>query len=396
MTGRIRVGIDLRSGPGTWLGGLYYLRNLILAIRTLPEAELPDLVGLLPMDNPNVRAADFEPLLPLLRFRAGNPGGQLEAKVLNRLRHVVNRGAAPFGVSRAARQGAVDVLFPTLKTRVPRGVAHLPWAYDLQHVERPEHFSGSELSFRNRAFRAAARHAPLVVVSSAVAASAFASRYPKATGKLRVLRFTTVLDDRCFDADQRQVAARYDLRRTFILFPGQFWVHKDHETAFEAVRLLRETDPDFTLVCTGDPTDYRFPAHYAKLKDIVRRHALEKQVRILGVVPRDDYVQLLRAARAVLQPSRYEGWSSVVEDARALGKRIVLSDLPVHLEQAPEGAVYFPAGEAGQLASRLHETFAEVGNPLSEDEARDNQRERIQAYGRKFVAIVREAAESRY
>ena len=40
------------------------------------------------------------------------------------------------------------------------------------------------------------------------------------------------------------------------------------------------------------------------------------------------------ASVALLNPSHFEGWSTTVEEARALGVPMLLSDLDVHLEQA--------------------------------------------------------------
>lgn len=93
-------------------------------------------------------------------------------------------------------------------------------------------------------------------------------------------------------------------------------------------------------------------------------------MQVLGVVPRSDYVQLVRAAALIVQPSRYEGWSSVVEDARALRKRIVLSDIAVHLEQAPPGGIYFRTGDATAFAGRIVEGL-EVPLPADERTAND-------------------------
>ena len=129
------------------------------------------------------------------------------------------------------------------------------------------------------------------------------------------------------------------------------------------------------------------------MRAYVDEHGLVEQVRILGVVPRSDYVQLIRAAALVVQPSRYEGWSSVVEDARALGKRMVLSDIAVHLEQEPPGSSYFHTGNANDLARRLTERL-EQPPAMDERTALVAQADRVAAYGRTFNEIAREAAEA--
>jgi len=41
----------------------------------------------------------------------------------------------------------------------------------------------------------------------------------------------------------------------------------------------------------------------------------------------------MKNAQAVIQPSFFEGWSTVVEDAKSLNQHIIVSDLEVHKEQ---------------------------------------------------------------
>ena len=166
--------------------------------------------------------------------------GTWSAKALQTARRVVRRNSdPPFGIDRAARGGRVDVLFPTLRaSRWAPPV--LPWVYDLQHLDQPDLFSARERSFRTRAFRRAARSGRVVVLSSEAMADAFVARFPEAVGKVRVLRFTTVPGRGWLAADPAEVRRRYRLPGGFLLLPGQLWVHKDHLTAFAALRRLRD------------------------------------------------------------------------------------------------------------------------------------------------------------
>ncbi|MBA2372444.1 MAG: glycosyltransferase family 4 protein [Chloroflexi bacterium] len=392
----MRIGLDLRAAQHEWLGGLYYLQNLVRAVKSLPEEEQPNLFGLLAVDQPEPRSDLFEALIDLVPFRGGDPGGSLKAKVGNRLRYALSRnGEVPFGIERAVLRHEIELLFPTLKSRVGSKAAHLPWVQDLQHLHHPEYFSQAELSFRERTFRRLAAQAQHIVVSSEAAAGDFAGRYPKSEPKLRILRFTTVSDVRWFDHEPGTVVARYELPEEFLLLPGQFWRHKNHRLAFEAVRLLHDRGVDVCLVCTGRTEDYRWPHYFAELRADLDRWGLRQHVRVLGIVPRNDYVQLLRASRTIVQPSLFEGWSSIVEDARALAKPIILSDIPVHLEQAPESASYFPRHDAAALADTILEHMSRPPRITAEEEAHVAQEKRVESYARTFVGIAHEAVETR-
>ena len=93
---------------------------------------------------------------------------------------------------------------------------------------------------------------------------------------------------------------------------------------------------------------------------------------MLGKVPRVDQLQLLRRAAFVVQPSSCEGWNTGVEEARALGKRVLLSDLQVHREQAWEDCRLFNVGNISALAAGLEELWRTTvpGPGPSEESAR--------------------------
>jgi glycosyltransferase involved in cell wall biosynthesis len=177
--------------------------------------------------------------------------------------------------------------------------------------------------------------------------------------------------------------------------PGQFWRHKNHRLAFEAARILVDRGVDVCLVCTGKTNDYRWPGHFTELSRYLDENRLGSNVRILGVVPRNDYVQLLSGAAAVVQSSLFEGWNSVVEDARAVGRPLILSDIDVHLEQRPDGAVFFPRHDASALADAIIEVL-ESPDRRNHLETRRLQLDRVRQYGRTFSSIAHEAAATRY
>jgi hypothetical protein len=116
-------------------------------------------------------------------------------------------------------------------------------------------------------------------------------------------------------------------------------------------------------------------------------------VYFLGLIPKFEQVQLMRQSLAVIQPSLFEGWSTLVEDARSLGKTMILSDLPVNLEQDPPHSIFFDRTSPEQLAQRIEELWLErsPGSDLeAEHQARENSYAEVQAYGYRFLEIAKE------
>ncbi len=97
---------------------------------------------------------------------------------------------------------------------------------------------------------------------------------------------------------------------------------------------------------------------------------------------------------AMINPSRFEGWSTSVEEAKSLGKAILLSDIDVHREQAPERGTFFDPDSAEALAeliSSAWERFDPAAERAAAEAAAGRLPSRRRAFAETYAAIVREA-----
>lgn len=85
----------------------------------------------------------------------------------------------------------------------------------------------------------------------------------------------------------------------------------------------------------------------------MKENHLENDIKILGFIDRKEQLCLMQHSYAIVQPSLFEGWSTVVEDAKALNKFIFVSNLDVHLEQQPKNACFFNATNEDELVEKL-------------------------------------------
>ncbi|HUJ79563.1 MAG TPA: glycosyltransferase family 1 protein [Nitrospiria bacterium] len=418
MAGKaMRVGL-LAVGSERWLGGVYYIENLIRALRALPDDRQPAIVLIVPRAADAAAYGDVAGLVERVATLEPSPGSSVLAAGVGWGRKVGRVGvriasaasgrligrAVPPALDDAHRplldllkRERLSLLFPCTH---PMGsdwpVPWLAWAWDLQHRHYPDYFRDEDRRWRDHVFATLAGQAPLIVLSSRAAQQDFNRFYPGADRKLRVLSFATVPRPEWYGGRPDDTAARYGLPPRYFMVANQFWVHKNHGIVFEAMARLNERSIHVQVVCTGHHDDHRRPGYFEELMGYVREHRLTDQVRIVGVVPRTDQIQLMRRAAAVIQPSLFEGWSSVVEDARTLGKRIVLSDIPVHREQAPSRSVYFDPHNPDALADLLATEWEAADSaplpPSSDDEhtALAAQRGRVADYGRRFMEIAAE------
>ena len=125
----------------------------------------------------------------------------------------------------------------------------------------------------------------------------------------------------------------------------------------------------------------------------VAEHRLESQIRILGFLDRNAQIQLYRGAAAVLQPSLFEGRSTSIEEARGLGKRLIVSDISPHREQCGEDARYFEKDSAEDLARAIETLWPELPDgydPIAEAAGRRDAAKRTERFGQSLVALFDE------
>lgn len=292
----------------------------------------------------------------------------------------------------AAAASAADVLFGDANQMEDFTVPWIGWIPDFQHRELPEYFDPAEIAGRDAAYLEMAERAARVLLSSEDAAADLARFAPQWAHKARVASFVSLVPDALFAEDPAGTVGRHDIAGPFVLVPNQWWRHKDHETAIRAAALLRDRGVQLTWVFTGALSDYRAPQHVEGLLALIGELALDDTVKVLGMLPRDEQLQLMRAAEMVVQPSLFEGWSTVVEDAKTLGQRIVLSDLDVHREQEPPAALFFAQRSAEDLAARVEEMLAGTVARPDEASARAASLDRARTFGRRFLDICAEAA----
>ena len=297
----------------------------------------------------------------------------------------------------AAQELGIDVLLPLLD--VPRWDIKpktLGWIPDFQHVHLPNFFSRAEVQSRNNGMRRLAEKATLVLLSSQAARADFIDFAPAHAHKARVVSFPSLLASAPLSASPESTLAKFKLPAKFALVANQFWAHKNHAAVITALKRLREKDMKIPVVMTGLPSDQRDPSNtnFSSLLQAIASADLHQQIAILGHVPYSDLINLMRTAAVVIQPSRFEGWSTVVEDAKALGRPLICSDIPVHREQAPDSLGFFPCDDREVLADILGSYWQSLEpGPVNDREAEALARERdfARRHGELLLAVCKEA-----
>ena len=385
----MRVAFTLIGGKN-WTGGYNYLLNLV---SVLAEHEAGEITPVLFFGN-DIDEAELAP------FAAASGVEIVRSSVMNQARKTASllRGLL-FGVDGPARdlfcKHRIDVVFESAlffgwRWRFPT----IAWIPDFQHRALPRLFTMTGRWKRELGFRAQIASGRTIMLSSEDSRRACVQFYPSTTGRTHVVRFAVRAATHPDMIDARAVADSYGLPQHFFYLPNQFWQHKNHLLVLEALALLRERGQAVVIAASGKQRDPRNPEHFPQVQRRLAQLGLENEFRMLGMIPYPHLAALMRASVALINPSRFEGWSTTVEEGRALGVPMILSDLDVHREQAGDDAAYFGPDDAAALANVLREfqpIDAERRDRLAEAAHVDSER-RAAHFARQFVELARQCA----
>jgi glycosyltransferase involved in cell wall biosynthesis len=382
---------------GKWTAGGQYLQNLFRTLRQSGASSELVLLRAPGASNEASRLREWVDREIAYPEAPPSPGFWAQRGAGVRRRIGLER-SRPHQLGTYLRERGVDVLFSNTQYGEGFDLPLLSWIPDFQHVHLPHLFSGDERRVRDEEFRRIACFASRIVVSSRDALGDLREFSPGAEQKARVLSFVAHFSPEAYQVEPRAVAARYSLPERFVYLPNQFWKHKNHHVALQALSLVKQRHPEAAIVCTGNTNDYRDPLFFGEFLAEIHRRGLRSNFLVLGLLPHAELLPLIRQSVAVLQPSRFEGWSTTVEEVKAVGKPIILSDLPVHREQDPPNARYFHPDDAELLADHLREAFDALRSgpdPALELAARERIKGRVQELAATFVRTATEAASGR-
>lgn len=382
------------DGFASWGGGIHFLRIVADALTAdpsdryevyvlNPELDVRAAAQILNKAAKNLATAPAVVRNDLLARTAASKNVRREFSGLADV-SVVACGTGPKKLARLVRKLGAHALLPTLK---PLGSGFpAPWIgylYDFQHKYLPQLFTEEAVRERDRSFSSMLSQARCVIVNAKAVETDARTFFPGSRCEIVSLPFSAAPRPEWFE-DQRGVLKSYGLNRPYFLISNQFWLHKDHQTAFEAFRIFSNRNPDCELVCTGATTDPRDPEHFSRLVSKLERDGTRQRTHILGMIPKRHQIEIMKHAVAVIQPTLFEGGpgGGAVFDAVSLGKRSIVSDIPVNLELTEDGVVFFRAGDAKQLCGLMQDALRESGPQASPEELVRRGNERLVRCGR--------------
>lgn len=142
---------------------------------------------------------------------------------------------------------------------------------------------------------------------------------------------------------------RLGIRGRYVLYPAQFWAHKNHATLFDAVaELTHDGDEPYELALVGSDK-----GQLAHVRALARDAGIAERVHFLGFVETEDLVALYQHAHALTYLSFFGPENLPPLEAFALGCPVVAADVPGAREQLGDAAILVPPTDPVRVAEAV-------------------------------------------
>lgn len=359
-----------------WIGGTYYVLNIIHALNTLDESIKPEItiISAKKEDFDYVKLATKYPFLSFIKLRKKRKIDSL-IKIYKKLKYIYK--AQTIDVD-------FDMVFPNPDEHyiIKNDTSKCYWIADFQEDHLPELFSEDDIVERKQHQIKIAVTAKKLILSSNDALQDYKRLYPFSKNNPLVLPFA--VSNRIYSKiDFKVLQNKFKTRKSYFFCANQFWIHKNHIVVLEAVKKLKADGIDIQVLFSGKDHDYRQPDLLDNLKKFVTDNNLIDNIKFLGFIDRNEMLNLMKYSEAVIQPSLFEGWSTVNEDAKSLGKYIIASDLNVNKEQLQNNFSIFKATDSDSLTETI-KNFIKTPPVWVETDYEEN----IKVFAEKFYNYI--------
>jgi len=331
----IKVGFTVIGGKTNWMGGINYLKNLLFAIKHSGDNKVQSVLFIgYNIDEKIVK--EFEGLAIIKRNSVFDRFSfkwfiDFILRDIFKINPIINQ---------LIKVNKINVFSHSFIYGKDLKCLSVNWVPDFQHLRLPKMFSKLNLIVRNYRLGNMVKYSDRIILSSYDALNDYKKIYSNYLEKASVIHFVSQVSIFEFKP-VFYLQEKFNFNSKYFFLPNQFWVHKNHKVVFEAIKLLKEKNPTILLICSGILKDHRNKKYINSIKKFIIKNELKKNILLLGLIPYNDVKLLMYHSIAIINPSYFEGWSSTVEEAKSMGKALILSDIPVHNEQATGKADFF-------------------------------------------------------
>jgi glycosyltransferase involved in cell wall biosynthesis len=302
----MRIGVNLLYLRPSKVGGSeIYVRKLIHHLKTLDGVKIilfcsEEVAGTFSGNNYSIRI--------------------VSNKNFSQFNRVINENLTMSGYL-----GDLDLLFSPANFAIPfllSNITQVVTVHDMQHLFLKEYFSLFKRAERSFLFKAS-----FIKCKQIIAISEFTKLHIIKNFSITPERITTIHHgiEKKINVENlavKRIHCDYSLTQDYFIFPATLFPHKNHFFLIDAfARFKKETKSEIQLILTGD--------HYNRnnlLLEYIKALGLDNSVRHLGFLEYDVVLALMTRAKALLFPSKFEGFGLPILEAMSCGIPVIASN----------------------------------------------------------------------
>lgn len=146
---------------------------------------------------------------------------------------------------------------------------------------------------------------------------------------------------------REDILEKYNITRPYFIAVGAGYSHKNLETALNAFsEIVNKFNSEFVIV--GKDSNY-----ILKLKELVKKLHIEKQVKFIGYVPDEDLPTLYNKSKAFVYPTLYEGFGLPILEAMACETVVLTANNSSLPEVYGDAALDFDAKDEKEIVNKM-------------------------------------------
>ncbi len=232
------------------------------------------------------------------------------------------------------------------------GVHHYCTLHDIQEKALPKFFKVSEKSARDIQVKNTLKNVTGLQVSSNFVKDEIRKYY---SSESKHINFKVIPEG--YSSSELESAIpvnRQLIKPVRIVFPANYWPHKDHLTFFKAIASIKN-EYELDVICTGSTF-----GKDAEINSILAHLGLGN-IKFLGYVSREELINLYQSSHVVISCSMYESSSLPIIEGAVLGCIPVASNIAPHVEMSKRLTMeLFKLGNSSDLARVLREVFGRI------------------------------------
>ena len=339
MKKKLKIAFIINFSHERWLGGSNYYLNIFKAIRLHTNHSIKIFTGI-NKTKLNPGFIDYE----VIYLKSLNP--KLKMNIFTNYIRIFTLMffKRDFILEKILKKYNIDVLSHSFPLGLNSNIKSLYWIPDLQELFLKDNFSLKKRLKRWIDNYIAISNSSGILFSSKTMRNIFNKLYQKSKKKSHVLKFINYLPE------NKPKGNLTKNLKNFFLISNQFWIHKNYEVVLNALIELKKKKLSPLIISTGTKHEYRSSTYYSSLLSKIKNNRLIN-FKILGKISRNEQLNLILNAKYLINPSKFEGWNTAIEEAKSLKTPVIASNLNVHREQLGKNADYFDPNKFKYLSN---------------------------------------------